>query len=243
MVNAMINRKEIGQRLRDAREKTGLSRDSVIALPEISISRTTLQQWEIGQTEPSLEKLAKLAQLYKVSPQWLIFGEGDSTAQAPAPATNPSLEAPAKHVIFDEEFVLIPMYDIEVSAGNGLFSQGVTEPIKHVAYRKDWIKSKGLDPYHLAVVCNNGDSMETTIPNGSCMLINLLKNQAFDGNIYIIRLDDRIFVKRTQWIPTGGLRIISDNPIYEPFDLDKAYLASDDFEVCGEVIEISHIIH
>lgn len=238
-----MNRKEIGQRLREAREKCGLSRDHVIALPEIEMSRSTLQQWEIGQTEPSLEKLAKLAQLYKVSPQWLIFGEGDSTAQAPAPATNPSLEAPAKHVIFDEEFVLIPMYDIEVSAGNGLFSQGVTEPIKHVAYRKDWIKSKGLDPYHLAVVCNNGDSMETTIPNGSCMLINLLKNQAFDGNIYIIRLDDRIFVKRTQWIPTGGLRIISDNPIYEPFDLDKAYLASDDFEVCGEVIEISHIIH
>ena len=238
-----MNREFIGNRLRQAREKANLSRDHVTAIKDIGISRTTLQQWEMGQREASLETLAKLAKLYQVSPQWLIFGEGDSTAQAPAPATNPSLEAPAKHVIFNEEFVLIPMYDIEVSAGNGLFSQGVTEPIKHVAYRKDWIKSKGLDPYHLAVVCNNGDSMETTIPNGSCMLINLLKNQAFDGNIYIIRLDDRIFVKRTQWIPTGGLRIISDNPIYEPFDLDKAYLASDDFEVCGEVIEISHIIH
>lgn len=239
----MIDRKEIGQRLRDAREKTGLSRDAVIALPEISISRTTLQQWEIGQTEPSLEKLAKLADLYKVSPQWLIFGEGDSTAQAPAPATNPSLEAPAKHIIFNEEFVLIPMYDIEVSAGNGLFSQGVTEPIKHVAYRRDWLKSKNLDPYNLAVVCNCGDSMYPTIPNGSCMLVNLAKNQAHDGNIYVLRLDDRIYVKRTQWIPTGGLRIISDNTIYEPFDLDKAYLASGQFEVCGEVIEISHIIH
>ena len=237
----MLNRKEIGQRLLDGREKSGLSRNEVAN--RVNVGTTTLRQWEVGATEVSLETLAKLADLYKVSPQWLIFGEGDSTAQAPAPATNPSLEAPAKHVIFNEEFVLIPMYDIEVSAGNGLFSQGVTEPIKHVAYRKDWIKSKGLDPYHLAVVCNNGDSMETTIPNGSCMLINLLKNQAFDGNIYIIRLDDRIFVKRTQWIPTGGLRIISDNPIYEPFDLDKAYLASGQFEVCGEVIEISHIIH
>ena len=237
----MLNRKEIGQRLLDGREKSGLSRNEVAN--RVNVGTTTLRQWEVGATEVSLETLAKLADLYKVSPQWLIFGEGDSTAQAPAPATNPSLEAPAKHVIFDEEFVLIPMYDIEVSAGNGLFSQGVTEPIKHVAYRKDWIKSKGLDPYHLAVVCNNGDSMETTIPNGSCMLINLLKNQAFDGNIYIIRLDDRIFVKRTQWIPTGGLRIISDNSIYEPFDLDKAYLASGQFEVCGEVIEISHIIH
>ena len=236
-----MNRHEIGNRLLNIRNEKGLSRAEVAS--KADIGTTTLQQWETGSREASIETLAKLAKLYQVSPQWLIFGEGDSTAQAPAPATNPSLEAPAKHVIFDEEFVLIPMYDIEVSAGNGLFSQGVTEPIKHVAYRKDWIKSKGLDPYHLAVVCNNGDSMETTIPNGSCMLINLLKNQAFDGNIYIIRLDDRIFVKRTQWIPTGGLRIISDNPIYEPFDLDKAYLASDDFEVCGEVIEISHIIH
>ncbi len=90
----MIDRKEIGQRLRDAREKTGLSRDAVIALPEISISRTTLQQWEIGQTEPSLEKLAKLADLYKVSPQWLIFGEGGNTGNIPAinPATGVSVE-------------------------------------------------------------------------------------------------------------------------------------------------------
>ena len=50
-----MNRKEIGQRLREAREKVGLSRDHVIALPEIEMSRSTLQQWEIGQTEPSLE--------------------------------------------------------------------------------------------------------------------------------------------------------------------------------------------
>lgn len=207
------------------------------------ITYTTLTRWKDGTSDPKMSNIIAFAKAADVSLDWLMTGEGDSTAQAPAPATNPSLEAPAKHVIFNEEFVLIPMYDIEVSAGNGLFSQGVTEPIKHVAYRRDWLKSKNLDPYNLAVVCNCGDSMYPTIPNGSCMLVNLAKNQAHDGNIYVLRLDDRIYVKRTQWIPTGGLRIISDNHLYQPFDLDKAYLASGQFEVCGEVIEISHIIH
>lgn len=240
-----MNRELIGNRLRQAREKANLSRDHVTAIKDIGISRTTLQQWEMGQREASLETLAKLAQLYKVNPQWLIFGADNepSFTITQSAATEPDLDLPGKHVIFDDEFVLVPMYDIEVSAGNGLFTQGATEPVKHVAYRRDWLKKKSLDPYHLAVVCNSGDSMETTIPNGSCMLVNLLKNHAYDGNIYVLRLDDRIYVKRTQWIPTGGLRIISDNPMYEPFDLDKQYLSSGLFEVCGEVVEISHFIN
>lgn len=73
----------IGARLRFAREEAGLSRDHVIALPEIGISRSTLQQWESGNTEASLETLDKLSKLYGVSPQYLIFGDTD-TQSSPA---------------------------------------------------------------------------------------------------------------------------------------------------------------
>ena len=68
----------IGARLRFAREEAGLSRDHVIALPEIGISRSTLQQWESGNTEASLETLDKLSKLYGVSPQYLIFGDTEA---------------------------------------------------------------------------------------------------------------------------------------------------------------------
>lgn len=68
----------IGARLRFAREEAGLSRDHVIALPEIEISRSTLQQWESGNTEASLEMLEKLSRLYNVSPQFLIFGDTEA---------------------------------------------------------------------------------------------------------------------------------------------------------------------
>lgn len=231
-----MNRHEIGNRLLNIRNEKGLSRAEVAS--KADIGTTTLQQWETGSREASIETLAKLAKLYQVSPQWLIFGTPDTATHNDDLANQP----PAIHIVFQDDFVLIPMYDIEVSAGNGLFTDGVTQPIKHVAYRRDWLRNKGLDPHHLAVVCNNGDSMEPTIPNSSCMLVNLLKNQAYDGNIYILRLDDRIYVKRTQWIPTGGLRIISDNKLYEPFDLTKDYVTNH-LEVCGEVIEISHVVN
>ena len=83
-MNTMI-KEMIGARLRFAREKAGLSRDHVIALPEIGISRSTLQQWESGNTEASLETLDKLSKLYGVSPQYLIFGDTEAqTHQASA---------------------------------------------------------------------------------------------------------------------------------------------------------------
>lgn len=87
-----MNRHEIGNRLLNIRNEKGLSRAEVAS--KADIGTTTLQQWETGSREASIETLGKLAQLYKVSPQWLIFGLDDSTAQAPAvdPVTGVSVE-------------------------------------------------------------------------------------------------------------------------------------------------------
>ncbi len=223
----MINRKEIGQRLRDAREKTGLSRDSVIALPEISISRTTLQQWEIGQTEPSLEKLAKLATLYKVTPQWLIFGDETATVI--------TIHEPAN----DDEYAYIPAYDIEASAGHGSFTEGAGQADKHLAFRCKWINARGLHTKDLAVIFTKGDSMTPTIPEGAAVVIDQSKTQPLDGKVYVIRIDERLFVKRTQLLPKG-IRLISDNRFYDPIDIDPAEYEDHRFQICGQVIHASY---
>lgn len=231
----------IGARLRYAREKAGLSRDHVIALPEIEISRSTLQQWESGATEASIGTIAKLASLYKVSPQYLIFGEEDSNQELSA-----SQEQEIK-MIYDavtgnrsDDYVYVPAYDIDVSAGHGMFSDGAIEPKKYLAFHKDWIKKKGLNPKLLAVLFNEGDSMAPTIPNQSAMVINMLQSKAVDGQVYVIRIDDRLYVKRIQWIPAGGLRLISDNKQYDSFDITKEDMQASDVEVCGQVIHTSY---
>lgn len=71
-----MNRIEIGNRLKTAREDAGLSRNRVAE--SVEVGTTTLQQWETGGREASIETLGKLAELYGISPEYLIFGDTEA---------------------------------------------------------------------------------------------------------------------------------------------------------------------
>ncbi len=81
-----MDRINIGNRLRDCREQKGLSRAQVTS--QVDIGTTTLQQWETGSREASLETLGNLAKLYNVSPQYLIFGDQSTALPDIAAITN-----------------------------------------------------------------------------------------------------------------------------------------------------------
>ncbi len=73
--------------------------------------------------------------------------------------------------------------------------------------------------------------MEPTIQNGAAIIINTSRNEAMDGDIFVVRIGDRLWVKRTQWLTDGGLRLISDNHIYEKMDVSAVDLQHDNIEV------------
>lgn len=222
-----MKRNVVGNRLKETRNLVGISRDHASA--SVGVSRTTLQQWENGATEVSLETLEKLALLYKVSPQYLIFGtDGDTPIETPNTAAN-------------DEYYYVPYYrDIIASAGGGKFSDGVIGTDDFLAFRKEWINRTSLTAKDLVALNTDGDSMLPTIPENATILVDKSKNIAKDGRIYVVRIDDRLYVKRTQWIPTGGLRLISDNSAYESFDISRQELAHGNIQVYGQVIHISY---
>ena len=122
-----------------------------------------------------------------------------------------------------------------------MFSDGTIKPDRYLAFRKRWIKARGLDAKYLVVLFARGDSMEPTIVNGAAIVVNLQKNHAMDGKIYVVRISDRLWVKRIQWTPDGGLRLISDNKeVYDPFDIARQDLEHMDIEIIGEVIHTSY---
>ncbi|AWY19532.1 S24 family peptidase [Moraxella bovis] len=125
------------------------------------------------------------------------------------------------------------------SAGGGKFSDGVIGTDDFLAFRKEWINRTSLTASQLVAINTDGDSMFPTIPENATVLIDKSKNTAKDGRIYVIRIGEQLYVKRTQWLPTG-LRLISDNTIYDPIDLSKADLDSSDIEVYGQVVHISY---
>lgn len=126
------------------------------------------------------------------------------------------------------------------SAGGGIFSDGVIGTDDFLAFRKAWVKRNGLNAKELVALNTDGDSMLPTIPEKATILVDKSKNIAKDGRIYVIRIDDRLYVKRVQWIPTGGLKLISDNAVYESFDITRQDLESENVQVYGQVIHLSY---
>ena len=218
-----IGREALGQLLLNARKTAGLSRDAVISRATSGFSRSSLQAWEAGEREPSLENLFDLAAIYESHPWTLV--------------THTSL--PSKKASNDE-YYYIPAYEIEASAGHGAFTEGATTPAKRLAFRKDWIHDRRLTPASLSAIFTRGDSMEPTIPDGATILVDGSRIEPLDGKIYVIRIDDRLWVKRVQWILGGGLRLISDNRIYSDIDISKADLEHADVQICGQVVYVSY---
>ncbi|GKU76892.1 helix-turn-helix domain-containing protein [Paenibacillus sp. L3-i20] len=63
---------ELGHRLRKAREAKKLSQTEVFK--RIFVNNKTLSRYENGGTEPDIDTLNKLSELYEVSLDWLLTG-------------------------------------------------------------------------------------------------------------------------------------------------------------------------
>lgn len=66
--------KDFPNRLKNAREKTGLSQEEVAA--ETKISRSNISKYETGKLQPDIEKLAILIDFYEVDANWILGTKG-----------------------------------------------------------------------------------------------------------------------------------------------------------------------
>lgn len=184
-----------------------------------------LRRYLYEGTIPPVDRALKLAQAGGVSFEWLVFGSGEF-AKAHHVASN--------DLIADQsgEFTTIPAYHVFASAGHGatITDEPLAEPM---AFRSDWLRREGFDPAKMAVIRAKGDSMEPTINDGDVILVRLKNGEAPRDGLYVLRLDGGLFVKRLQF-DLGGVRIISDNPLYKSRDLSKTELA--ELDLVGRVV-------
>ncbi|MDO6497360.1 LexA family transcriptional regulator [Photobacterium sanguinicancri] len=215
----------------------------------IGVSETAVRKYLKGAI-PGLDIAIKIASQSGVQLEWFATGNGDKYLQGSFEyqAKVKSLENNEINVIsdvsnekntlnikdFHEEFVLVPGYHIQVSAGNGTCA--IDAPIKrYLAFRRKYIKYKGLDSNKLAVVFVKGDSMEPTIKDNDSLLIDLSCTNPIDGKLFVVRLGDELYAKRVQKSYDGSIRLISDNKDYQPIEVPKSELA----ELCiiGRVVQ------
>lgn len=220
----------LGARIREFRLKKNLT---VKQLAEIcKISHSSISEVENEKWYPSSEVLINLVQNTDINPIWLLTGEGEMFIDKPI--AQPVTED--KYI--GKDFVLIPMVSGKISAGKGLAPVEDAEVEMKLAFRLDWIRRKG-DYTKMSLIRVEGDSMEPTLYSGDIVLVD--GNRSFidlHGGIYAILVNDSIMIKRIQLIFTEKkLKIISDNPKYEPL-----IVSPDDIHVIGKVIWIGREI-
>lgn len=69
----MVSKTTMSERIKEAREKRGLSQSALAK--QLGISRNAVSQWENGFSEPTPERLRELSTLLNVDLQWLGTGQ------------------------------------------------------------------------------------------------------------------------------------------------------------------------
>ncbi|WP_354624873.1 S24 family peptidase [Psychromonas sp. MME2] len=195
------------------------------------VSPTALRKYIDGESTPNLERLIAIANAGGVSVQWLATGE--EVAERVEYLEAPTVGEPSD---FDD-FVLIPGYSVQVSAGFGSVGNDEKIPTRHLAFRKKWLQYKGFKPQDLIALWAKGDSMEPSIGDNNTLIVHTAENKPVDGNIYIFRLEDQLVVKRVQVNLFGSYLLISDNSHYPPMEIKKADM--EQFDVIGKVVHIA----
>ena len=215
--------KTIGERIKHLRGDT--TRD--VYAPKIGVSKNTLASYESGNSAPNHTVMTEILDLHpEISPAWLMTGEG--------PLYKKDITT---HLGRDDSlFDLIPMVEAELSAGGGSFVQ--SEAVKgNYAFRKDWVRRVASGPKDMVLMRVVGDSMAPTIQARDTVMIDTGRKKIIEGEIYALRYDHTIMIKRLSFRPGGKIQIISDNREYQPYEADIK-----DIHIIGQVIFFSRVL-
>lgn len=215
--------KKIGTRIAEWVDKAGGPTD---VSKKLGVNRNTVYSWmETGIIKsPDLIKLSEAG-----ADLAYILGAGYSPMRVN--------EAGAVYELPGEEgvqFELVKQYKVEASAGGGAFVDAESE-IGKLAFRRDWLRQKGLSAKDLVVIRVRGDSMTPTIRGGSLVMVDTRQDHFKDDGIYVLMIEGHLVAKRLQLDVQGdGVHIRSDNPAYGPQHLSKAQAES--LNIVGRVV-------
>jgi len=197
--------KIVGYNLKRLRMKRGLTQQELAHALGFK-NFALISNYERGTKGIGKKMLKKLAEFFGVPYQEFFK----------PPLEEKSLQVLETASEYQTDYVFIPLVEGRISAGRGLVPDTNVE-IK-LAFRRDWIVRIG-DPANMSLIRVEGDSMEPTLYSGDIVLVDHNRNFiSHDGGIYAIVIDDSILIKRLQVLyPERKIKVISDNPRYEPF--------------------------
>jgi len=121
------------------------------------------------------------------------------------------------------EWLEVPRYDIDASAGPGAMSDNAEE-FDAFCFSRRWLAQQGLKGADLSAITVKGDSMEPLLRDGDDILVDKGAQPLRDG-IHVVRFDDTLMVKRVARSGPGRVTLLSENPAYPPLEVPADAIA------------------
>jgi phage repressor protein C with HTH and peptisase S24 domain/DNA-binding XRE family transcriptional regulator len=239
------------------KDKLKLAREALKKTQEsmgqtVGVSKRAWQTYEEGKSVPGgniFDALAKLG----FNTNWFFTDdpavpmmmsrqpfEPETGTQQPYTAAHtsyPAIQIPDSGEFDPSYFDLVPMAEAHLSAGGGAFV--LSEQLGEMySFRKEWLRRVASSPKNVVLMNVRGDSMAPTIKNGDTVLIDTGRRHVYDGNIYAIRLDQTIAIKRLSLLPGNRIMILSDNKAeYPPYNAEAKEVI-----VIGQVVWLARAL-
>ena len=198
------------------------------------LSVQSFHKYISGISEPTRPVMNSIAEAAGVHLEWLSTGRGpmrkNETLSAAADTGSGILAAaePQSFIITDFEgkqteitlapnLVHMPVLSLDVACGKGVYGDNAYVT-SMVSATEDWFRLKvRKDPRDMCLVHALGDSMEPLIEDGDMVFFDKTsKNRPCDG-IWVFSYEERLFLKRLQFLPDSKIKVISSNTAYEPY--------------------------
>lgn len=132
------------------------------------------------------------------------------------PSRAPDVPPPPPIEVDGEDFATVKRVAAEASAGPGA-ANGEVEVVGSLAFRRDWLRERGVKPERALLVTVTGDSMAPRIEKGDLVLLDLDRTQVANGEPHVfVDIDGDTRLKRLHRLGRNTLAIMSDNPAYPP---------------------------
>lgn len=209
----------MASRIRQRRKELKLTQDKVAE--HCGINRVSVSNWEtIGKngTSPKGANLIALAELLRVSPEWLVSGDekvkfelSDRVGEYAKTYNLGEFDTWDSKTPLSPDEVEIPFYkEVELSAGNGSIVERETKGFK-LRFAKSTLRRYSIQPEMAACVVVSGNSMEPVLPDQATVGIDTANTKIKDGDMYAIDHGGMLRVKVLHRLPGGGLRLRSFN--------------------------------
>jgi len=202
------------------------------------VSESLLRKYTSGDSLPGTKALVAISEHSSTPIEWLATGQGpmrkkDSLQVVSSPSfIIKNLEGCEIEYKPSPDMKHIPVLSLEAACGKGALIS--TESIKAIfSATETWFRRElGANPANLCLIQARGDSMTTTImPEEMLFVDHSCAAEPCDG-IWVFRSEEALFIKRLQFLPGRKIKVKSDNPLYETYELNP----DDTFSLLGQVI-------